>query len=353
LRRSFVAVAIAASLLVPAPAPAQRLVYETFSRYLDSLRAQAGIPGLAAAIIDARGIAWKQAYGHQDIGRSIATSTDTPFHLDGLTQVFTASIVLRCVEDRRLLLDDRVGKFRSGLSDPDATIWQLLTHTSGPSTNPVFAYRPERLEPLRWAVRWCTEDSYRETLANWLHRLGMFDSVPGPDIIRLGDRGEGIPDRADVERYKALLQRLAIPYAVDQRGRAAASQYVASELTSWSGLIATVQDFEFFDLALRDDGYLVRKETLEQAWRAPLGANGRRLPHGMGWFVQTYNGEKIVWQFGVGDGASSSLLITVPGRDLTLIMLANSDRLVRPFPLAAGDLTVSPFGRLFLSLFAR
>jgi CubicO group peptidase (beta-lactamase class C family) len=150
-----------------------------------------------------------------------------------------------------------------------------------------------------------------------------------------------------------VLDRLAIPYAIDQRGRASASQYVASVLTPWSGLIATVHDFAFFDLALREDGRFVPKETLEQAWRAPSGAGGQRLPHGLGWFVQTYNGERIVWQFGVGDGASSSLLITVPGRDLSLIMLANSDRLVRPFPLAAGDLTVSPFGRLFLSLFAR
>jgi hypothetical protein len=69
--------------------------------------------------------------------------------------------------------------------------------------------------------------------------------------------------------------------------------------------------------------------------------------------VQGFNSEKVVWQFGVEDNASSSLIITLPGRGLTLILLANSDRLVKPFPLAAGDLTVSPFGWSFLSLFAR
>jgi hypothetical protein len=55
----------------------------------------------------------------------------------------------------------------------------------------------------------------------------------------------------------------------------------------------------------------------------------------------------------VGDNASSSLLVTVPGRDLTLVLLANSDGLVKGFPLAAGDLAVSPFGKLFLGLFVR
>jgi hypothetical protein len=69
--------------------------------------------------------------------------------------------------------------------------------------------------------------------------------------------------------------------------------------------------------------------------------------------VQFYNGERIVWQFGVSDNASSSMVITVPGRGLTLILLANSQGLARPFALATGDVMVSPFARLFLSIFVR
>jgi hypothetical protein len=69
--------------------------------------------------------------------------------------------------------------------------------------------------------------------------------------------------------------------------------------------------------------------------------------------VQNYRGETVVWQFGVSANASSSLVVTVLGRGLTLILLANSDGLVKPYPLAAGDLTASPFGRLFLGLFVR
>ena len=96
-----------------------------------------------------------------------------------------------------------------------------------------------------------------------------------------------------------------------------------------------------------------RPESLALAWTAPMDANGQRLPHGLGWFVQLYNGERIVWQFGVGDNASSSLVVTIPGRGITLILLANSQGLVRPFSLTAGDVTVSPFARVFLSLFVR
>jgi CubicO group peptidase (beta-lactamase class C family) len=354
MRRFILVLTTALLVLVRVPVHAQSIVLDLFSDYLDSLRVQAGIPGLAAAITDKNTILWERAYGRQDVDRSIATRTDTPFHADGLTQVLTASMVLRCVEERRLSLDDRVGRFTSDTTEPDATIRQLLTHTSGAGGNAVFAYRPERLAPLWRAVRACTDNSFRETLANQLNRLAMVHSVPGPDVINLRPPAEGIPDPSEVEQYTAALRRLATPYAVDQRGRAVVSRYSAqaATLTPSSGLISTVRDFARFDLALRQ-GVLLSPETLAAAWRAPMGSANQPLPHGLGWFVQAYHGETVVWQFGVGDDASSSLVITVPGRGLTLVLMANSDRLVRPFPLAAGDLTLSPFGRLFLSLFAR
>jgi CubicO group peptidase (beta-lactamase class C family) len=121
-------------------------------------------------------------------------------------------------------------------------------------------------------------------------------------------------------------------------------------LTPAGGLVSTVRDFAQFDLALRK-GILLRPETLEAAWTAAPGAGGQPLPHGLGWFVQQYNGERVVWQFGVSPNASSSLVMTLPARRLTLVLLANSDGLVKLFPLAAGDVTISPFAKVFLRLF--
>src|SRR5216684_1067074 len=76
-------------LLVSVPAHAQSPVYDVFRDYLDSLRAQAGIPGLAAAIVDSKQIVWQHAYGRQDLNRNLITRTDSPFHADGLTEMFT------------------------------------------------------------------------------------------------------------------------------------------------------------------------------------------------------------------------------------------------------------------------
>src|SRR5262249_23200532 len=127
------------------------------------------------------------------------------------------------------------------------------------------------------------------------------------------------------------------------------STYTATTLTPASGVISTVDDFAQFDLAMKN-GLLLRPETLAQAWLPPTNRLGQLLPHGMGWFAQGYHGELIVWQFGISDAGSSSMVLEVPGRGMTLVLLANSSGLVKPYPLSAGDVTVSPFARLFLGL---
>jgi CubicO group peptidase (beta-lactamase class C family) len=349
--RRLAAVFIAVLVIVSVPLHAQDLLYSYFGDYLDALRTQAGIPGLAAAIVNVDGTVKEFFYGQKNIERGDAAYPYTPFHLDGLTQIVTASLVLRCVEEGRLSLDDRIGQFKKSSPDAGATIRQVLTHTSGSPDNLVFNYRPERLEALALAIRACSGDSYRERVGILLDQFAMVDSVPGPDVVVLEPPAEGIPTPDAAARYTKALNDLATPYAVNSQRRASPSQYSVTTLTASSGLISTVRDFAKFDLALR--GGFIKPETLGDAWRAPLDKDGRPLPHGLGWFVQTYNGKPIVWQFGVDENASSSLVLTVPSRGMTLILVANSDGLAKSFPLSAGDVTVSPFATVFLRIFAR
>ena len=351
MRRCLLIVTIGALLLaLRAPVRADSFLNDLFAQYADSLRRQASIPGMTTVIVGPDGGLYESAYGLQDVERSVWARTDTPFHTDGLTQIFTAELLLRCAEGGRLEIDAPVGRFDAGSAEPDATVRQLLTHTSASPAGLTFSYRPERLAPLTAVAKACNEESFRRTLARTLERFAMRDSVPGPDAATMTPDVLGVFDKAGIERYKAVLARLATPYAVDRRGHASRSDYPAKGLTAAAGLISTVDDLARFDLALRD-GLVLREETLAASWQNPISATGAPLPHAIGWFAQTYNGEPIVWQFGLAQNASSSLILKVPGRGLTLIMLANSDGLARPFSLAAGDVTDSPFARQFLRLF--
>lgn len=344
MRRALLSLVLGSLLVLRLPLHADDLVFGRLGDYLESLRVQTGIPGLAAAVVGRSDIQWERAFGYQDAERSIATRTDTPMHLDGLTEAFTASLVLRCAEEGRLSLENRVGEYKSSSPDANLTLRQVLMHTSGSPDSLSYSYRPDRLDILSTVVRSCTDDSFRETLANLLDRLGMSDSVPGPDVVDLTPPAEGILTPA-AERYRRVLGRLAVPYAVDAQKRASISSYGATTLTPAGGLISTVLDMAKFDLGLRN-GVVLKIDTLASAWRAPAG-----LPHGMGWFVQSYNGESIVWQFGNSTNGSSSMLITIPGRSVTLLLVANSNGLSKGFSLSSGDVTTSPFARAFLGLF--
>jgi CubicO group peptidase (beta-lactamase class C family) len=353
MRRSFLAVAVGALLLVTTPMRAEELVYARFADYVEALRVQIGIPGLAAAIVGRTGVLWEGGFGYQDVSRAIVMRPDTPMHLDGVTQVVTATELLRCTEENRLSLDAPVSLYTRNAPEPEATLRQLLSQVSGSGDAVSFSYRPDRLDAAAAAVKSCAGNSYRETTANLLERLAMVNSVPGADILALVPPAEGIPSGDERATYASALARLATPYAVDGSKRAYPAQFAASTLTPSTGLIASVHDFAQFDLALRG-GVLLRPDTLADAWRVGIDGAGKPLPHGLGWFVQTYGTSPVVWQFGSGgESGSSSLVIVLPTRDLSLIMMANSTGLTKSFALDKGDVATSPFARIFLSLFAR
>lgn len=136
-------------------------------------------------------------------------------------------------------------------------------------------------------------------------------------------------------------------YAVDARGLATASSYVASTLKAALGMISPVRDVEQFDLGLKN-GSILRPEWRTVAWTPPTDGNGQPRAHPYRWFVQTYNGGLIAWKFAVSGNASSSMIISLPRHGATLILPANSAEVAKSFDLAAGDVTVSLFARLLL-----
>ncbi len=178
----------------------------------------------------------------------------------------------------------------------------------------------------------------------------MTDSVPGTD---LKDPELPLPenqfDPSDLEHYRQVLERLAVPYRVDGKGRAERNELPGMPIDAAGGLVSTVRDLARLDKEL-DSGLLLADETRAAAWSPAAGRNGLPSPMGLGWFVQFYKGERLVWHFGYVQNAYSSLVLKVPARNLTFILLANSDGLSGPFQLQLGDVTRSLFATLFLRL---
>jgi CubicO group peptidase (beta-lactamase class C family) len=204
-----------------------------------------------------------------------------------------------------------------------------------------FQYDTTRYATLTEVIEQCTSDRYEQLLPEkLLDRVAMNDTVPGREVLLT----PGAFSSRAMERYAAVVQRTALPYRLDARGRPVRSEYAGDPLSASTGLISTVRDLARFDAAL-DAGVLLAPDTRSRAWQATTG------PAGLGWFVQQYNGQRLIWHFGLVHDAYSALYIKVPDRKLTLVLLANSDGLAAPYNLSSGDVTTSLFAQLFLKLF--
>ncbi|MEW6321406.1 MAG: serine hydrolase domain-containing protein [Acidobacteriota bacterium] len=345
---------LSAQSLDPSAAPS--LEISLFERYLEALRVQAGIPGLSAAIVQRGRLIWEGGFGLRDVERSLPATPDTPYPIANLTETFAAVLMMQCVQNGLADLDDPIGRWAAA-PDASVTLRALLSHTSDPGVGG-FRYDPARYAWLTPAIDRCdgTANARVRVTEDILDRLGMVDAVPGLDVSDPASPVQQIFDEKQISKYAAVLQRLAVPYVVDRRGRATRSEYPAPRIDASTGLVASVRDLARFASAL-DDAVLLGADTQALMWtpRALASAPGVALtaaaPMGLGWFVQTSGGERLVWHFGQLPGAASGLLLRVPSKGLTFIMLANSDDLSAPFALTEGDVTASVFARLFLRLF--
>jgi CubicO group peptidase (beta-lactamase class C family) len=169
--------------------------------------------------------------------------------------------------------------------------------------------------------------------------------VPGQDLEAVTDAAAAAFDLATLTRYRAVLARIAKPYVVGDSGPTL-SEYPPKGINASAGLVSTVRDLARYDAAI-DAHVLMSSSTQLIAWTPFRLTSGREAPYALGWFVQSTVAGRAVWHYGQWP-TFSSLILKLPDRGVTLILLANSDGLSSRFPLPSGDVAVSPFARAFI-----
>ena len=339
-----------AATLVAWPAASQAPDHDRrialFARYVDPLRTQLGIPGLSAAIVSGGRMVWESGFGYADVDRRIPATPDTPYRIASITKTFTSTLLLQCVERGTLDLDQAMRVYGATVPDPAATVRQVLAMASDSPAGSRYHYDGDRFAALTTVVEACTRTSFRQALRlEILDRVAMLDSVPGQDLETPSAAAAGF-DEGTLARYRSVIARLAKPYTVDD-GRATPAEYPPRGISASAGLISTVRDLARYSEAI-DSGVFLRREAQAAAWTPFVLGNSQRSPYGLGWFTQTTEAGNTVWHYGLWP-TFSSLLLKVPSRNLTLILLANSEGLSARFPLADGDVMVSPFARAFIA----
>jgi CubicO group peptidase (beta-lactamase class C family) len=320
-----------------AVAPAARL--RALEQRLDALRSRWRVPGMSAAIASGGDVIWTRGFGLADRATGRAATPETVFHLGSLTKPFAAAVLLQLAEEGRLTLDAPVTEF--GIDLPSSIrVVHLLTHTSEGATPGVeYHYNGDRFSQLDKVVEKLTGTSFAQAVHDRVLRpLTLADTAPNPLL----------PERC-VEAHRdaaAFAQRMAQGYTPDGKDPVPYRPLFATA----AGLVATASDMARFSIAW-DSDVLLPPAARARAFTPFQSPAGRTLPYGLGWFVDGDGSNKIVWHYGWWVGASA-LVVKVPDRALTFVLLANSDGLSRKFDLGKDqNVRRSPFAKAFLSAF--
>jgi CubicO group peptidase (beta-lactamase class C family) len=313
---------------------------EEFDRHLESLRQQSHIPAISVAIAENQRIVWARGYGTADLATNRMASDTTTYHFASLTKPFASAILLQLSDEGRISLDDPVANYGIVLPSPGVIrIRHLLSHTSSGTPGTTYLYDGARFSLLDSVIARATGGSFATELARRiLQPLALTSIAPNPDVAAFS------ATELDRSAYRANLAR-GYTYA---NGRYTPTAYPAHFSTA-AGLTGSVRDLALFSLAL-DRGDVIDAAVRDVAFAPTVSVTGDTLPYGLGWFSTRYRGERIVWHYGLWT-AISSLIIKVPSRGMTFVVLANTDALSSPYPLGAGRLESSPWARAFLDTF--
>jgi CubicO group peptidase (beta-lactamase class C family) len=312
-----------------------------FESHLEQLRVALSIPAFSAAMTSGTRIVWSKGFGSADVEGHVPADAQTEYHLASLTKTFASTIILQLVEAGKVSLDDPVSMYGITLSSPGVIrVRHLMSHTSEGIPGSHFSYNGARFALLDSVIVRASGETFAQRLAaRILKPLRLDRTAPNPDAA--ADFATMGFDRA------TFVSRMAKPYAISD-DKVVLSAYPTSFGTA-AGLVSTALDVARYSIAMDSDAFLA-PSTKALAYTPTIGTAGDTLPYGLGWFATRVSGVRVIWHYGYWT-ANSSLIIKVPSRGVSFVIMANSDMLSRPTTLGSGDLMSSSIAREFINAF--
>ncbi|MFB7716324.1 serine hydrolase domain-containing protein [Nocardia sp. NPDC056100] len=129
--------------------------------------AAALIPGMMVAVIDPQRGSYVHAYGVSDLATGRPATVHDSVRIGSVTKTFTATAILRLVDEGKLGLDDRLGRYVDNIPYGDTiTLRDLLDMRAGVCPLDGFAAHGEQLYLKTPAVEWRDGDYLRAIVDN-------------------------------------------------------------------------------------------------------------------------------------------------------------------------------------------
>jgi CubicO group peptidase (beta-lactamase class C family) len=348
------------SLSPRAASPGMRA--ERFARRADLIRQSLDVPGMSLAVLHKQAVILARGFGLVDVASGTSATETTPYPIASITKTFAAAVIMKLVDEGKLDLDEPISKH-----DPSSAQWCTSLKSVSESPAKSHSSAAERIT-LRHLLSHTSQGtpgtSFEYSSVLFAHLTAVINAVSPRDYVHsveqdildplsMRDTALGAKDA----NKQAVIARMAKPYRLDPDGKLEETGIGTrsfDHVNTASGIISTVMDLAKYDIGIDRDA-VYSPQAKQQIWTATASPTGQKFPYGLGWFVQGEPGSKwrMVWHYGQYPGAFSSLLFKLPNRELTLILLACSERASSVFALGNGDPVRSAFVTAFLDEFAR
>ncbi|MBL4668933.1 MAG: beta-lactamase family protein [Flavobacteriales bacterium] len=332
-----------------------------YEKQISILREKYSIPGLSIGISSNDSLIYSKGFGFSDIEKKIKVTPKTPFRIASITKTITGTVLMKLVEDGDINLNWKVkdyypdylgscerilGYFNTDMPEysfllneyqpnrDDITLKHHLSHTAEKIPGNNYKYNGFLFGMLSDVIETATQSK--------------FDTLVDKMIIKKLNLKNSLSSQLDTSKPN-IIKSLAKPYIIKSHGTFELGKYPDPQLNAGAGIISSVTDLMLFDNAINQN-LLVKENTKKEQFRPFILNNGNLSPYGLGWFTQKYKGYTLVWHNGWQPDAYSGLYLKVLEKNLTLILLANSEGLSEPFELGEGDVLSSEFARSFLDL---
>lgn len=363
--------AVAAGLLMisdsvsAAVSEAQRAEFRAF---LEEFRQQNSILSLSVAVVRDNDVVLTASLGWQDHDAEEPTTPQTAYLAASITKTFTAATLLAMEADGHIDLDDDFttlsdwegrckwlassgiifggGTLDDGYEvapvncDGPISLRQVLQHRVQGKPGTSFFYNPVVFGRLSNWVEENTDRSWRDWMRHYVIEPAQLHRVAA-----------GWRD----EKGAAALTHLAPPFrhAPEQSDNLAPSPLPNPELNASSGIIASAMDLARYSIAL-DNDTILSPALREKMWTPPRDANGSPAPYAYGWFVQQWQGHRLVWHSGWWPDAYAGFLVKAPDDGWTLVALGNTDGIRTDInTLNRAEVEGNPLVAKFLEVFVR
>ena len=296
-----------------------------------------GAPGASLAVIKDGRVVYGKAYGLADVDNNVPASTSTNYRLASVTKQFTATAILKLVEQGKLSLEDRLTDVLPGFPNygHEVRIRHLLNHTSGlvdyedfvPDSQTVQVHDADVLKLLSRidSAYFPAGTKFRYSNSGYALLALIVEAVSGNSFAAF--LKENIFDPLGMNHTVALQNGIS---AVDNRAfghSRSGNSFVRTDQSNTSavlgdgGIYSSVEDLFKWDQDLYAS-HVVGAALRQQSFTPGVLNDGMPTTYGFGWYIEPYTHLTSVYHTGSTRGFRNAIF-RLPDQHLTVIILTN------------------------------